>query len=111
MTAPKSVTVTENSVVIVRTELTAEVSRTLIEALNAELSGAYPEPGATHFGLQPEDVAVGRGAFLIVCANNIPVGCGAVRLIDPKTAELKRMYVSPKMRGLGLGRRLVAALE
>jgi len=111
MTAPKSVTVTENSVVIVRTELTAEVSRTLIEALNAELSGAYPEPGATHFGLAPEEVSGRRGAFLVVYADGIPVGCGAVRLVDPETGELKRMYMSPTVRGKGLGRKLVAALE
>jgi ribosomal protein S18 acetylase RimI-like enzyme len=32
-------------------------------------------------------------------------------LLDHETAELKRMYVSPLLRGKGLGRRLLAALE
>ena len=111
MTVPKSFTAPEKSVAIVRTELTADVSRKLIEALNAELSGAYPEPGATHFGLAPEEVSGRRGAFLVVYADGIPVGCGAVRLVDQETGELKRMYMSPTVRGKGLGRKLVAALE
>lgn len=98
-------------IAIVRTDLTAEVSRALIEALNAELSGAYPEPGATHFGLAPAEVSGTRGAFLVVYREGEPVGCGAVRLVDPHTGELKRMYVAPTARGQGLGRALVAALE
>jgi hypothetical protein len=45
------------SISIVRTDLMADVSRKLIQALNEELTGAYPEPGATHFGLVPEEVS------------------------------------------------------
>ena len=98
-------------ITIARAELTADASRALIDALNAELSGVYPEPGATHFGLNQEEVTGRRGAFLIVYHEGTPVGCGALRLLDPETAELKRMYVTPALRGRGLGRRLVAALE
>ena len=94
-----------------RTALTAEVSRALIDALNAELSGIYPEAGATHFGLDPEEVSGQRGAFLVIRLDGVPVGCGAVRLLDSTVGELKRMYVSPSARGQGLGRQLVAALE
>lgn len=100
-----------SSVVIARADLFAEVSRVLIAALNAELSGTYPEPGATHFGLEPAEVSGRRGAFLLVYQEGKAVGCGAVRLIDPETGELKRMYVEAARRGKGLGRRLLAALE
>src|SRR5436189_3855200 len=99
------------SITIARADLTAEASRALIDALNAELSSIYPEAGATHFRLDGEEVSGGRGAFLIVYQKETPVGCGALRLLDPETAELKRMYVRPAVRGKGLGRRLVAALE
>ena len=99
------------TITIARAELSAGVSRALIDALNAELAGLYPEPGATHFRLDPEEVADGRGRFLVVQREGAPVGCGALRLLDAETAELKRMYVSPSLRGRGLGRRLVAALE
>jgi len=99
------------AITIARAELTADVSRSLIEALNAELSGLYPEPGANHFQLDPTEVAEGCGAFLVVYRRGTPVGCGALRLLDAETAELKRMYVSPNVRGRGLGRVLVSALE
>jgi putative acetyltransferase len=100
-----------DTITIVRGDLTDEVSRALIGALNDELRGIYAEPGATHFRLDPEQVAGGRGVFLVVYREDVPVGCGAVRLLDAETAELKRMYVAPPVRGIGLDRRLVNALE
>lgn len=100
-----------SDITVARADLTSAAARTLITELNAELSGMYPEPGATHFGLDPAQVAEGNGAFLVIHRDGIPVACGAVRRLDPETAELKRMYVSPALRGTGLGRRLVAALE
>jgi putative acetyltransferase len=100
-----------DSITIVRAELTDQVSRALIDALNAELLGTYPEPGATHFQLDPEQVAEGRGVFLVLYHGPTPVGCGALRQLDDATAELKRMYVAVAYRGTGLGRRLLAALE
>ena len=102
---------TSETITVTRAELTDAASRALIESLNAELSGVYPEPGATHFKLEPGEVADGHGTFLVVYREGTPVGCGALRRIDAVTAELKRMYVSPTLRGMGLGRRLVAALE
>jgi len=99
------------AITIARAELTAEVGRGLIASLNAELSDLYPEPGANHFQLDPREVADGRGTFLVVYRGGTPVGCGALRLLDAETAELKRMYVSPLVRRKGLGRRLLDALE
>jgi putative acetyltransferase len=99
------------AITIAQAELTSDVSRALIAALNAELEAIYPEPGATHFGLAPEEVSGTRGAFLIIYEDGTPVGCGAVRLLDGETGELKRMYVTPEARGRGLGKRLVTALE
>lgn len=99
------------AITIERADLTADVSRALLDALNGELSASYPEPGATHFRLDAEEVADGRGTFLVVYREGAPVGCGALRVLDAGTAELKRMYLSPTERGIGLGRRLVAALE
>src|SRR4051812_10937321 len=105
-------------ITIARSVLTDDASRALIGALNAELQGVYPEPGATHFALDPAEVTGGRGAFLVVYRAGTPVGCGALRVLDCDgngdavlIAELKRMYIAPAVRGTGLGRRLVAALE
>jgi len=101
---------TEN-IIIQRADLMDERSLALITSLNAELQAMYPEPGANHFKLDPGEVAEGRGAFLVVYREGTPVGCGALRMLDPETGELKRMYVDPTQRGQGLGRRLVEALE
>jgi putative acetyltransferase len=90
--------------------VTAE-SVALIQALNAELSARYPEEGATHFRLDPEEVADGRGAFLVVRSDGRWVGCGAVRRIDERTGEIKRMYVAAEFRGNGIARRLLDELE
>lgn len=99
------------SLTIWRCDFLAPEARALIEALNAELSSRYPEEGANHFRLDAEEVVDGRGAFLIAAVAGKPVGCGAVRRIEARTAEIKRMYVNPAERSRGVGRALLAALE
>jgi|SRR5579859_7916166 len=52
------------------------------------------------------------GLLLVARARGEPVGCGALKLDRAvAAAELKRMWVAPEARGLGLGRRLLAELE
>jgi len=100
-----------SKVEIRREELTAPVVQRLICALNAELDARYPEEGANFFRLEPEEVAEDRGAFLVAYLAGKPVGCGAVRKIEPGVAEIKRMYVDPNARGRRVGRQIVDALE
>ena len=94
-----------------RSSLTAPDADRLISALNAELTATFPEPGATHFSLSDPQVATGDGAFFVAYLDDLAVGCGAVRRLDEATAELKRMYVDPSVRGRGIGRALLEALE
>src|SRR5947207_8949995 len=91
--------------------LTSPDATRLIAALNAELTAMFPEPGATHFSLAGAQVAAGDGAFLVAYLDDMAVGCGAVRRLDEATAEIKRMYVDTSVRGRGIGRVLVEALE
>lgn len=83
----------------------------LIAELNRELLALYPEEGATHFRLDTDEVAEGRGAFMVAFDGEEPVACGAVRLIASDTAEVKRMYTRPSVRGRGLAGAVLAALE
>ena len=98
-------------VVVQRADLLSPLAHALIQALNAELSRRYPEDGATHFRLDGDEVAPGRGAFLIASRAGEAVGCGAIRRIEARTGEIKRMYVKPELRGNGIGRALLEALE
>lgn len=52
-----------------------------------------------------------RGSFLVATVDGAPVACGGVRPIAPAVGYLKRMWVSDDVRGLGFGRRMLAALE
>lgn len=49
--------------------------------------------------------------FLMARLDGRPVGCGVLKALDERTGEIKRMWVAPEMRGLGLSRRLLGALE
>jgi putative acetyltransferase len=94
-----------------RESLQSDAARRLIAALNAELAMQYPEAGANHFRLDPEEIEPGRGTFVVAVLEGKPVGCGALRLIGNGMAELKRMYVDPSRRGQGIGRRILEHLE
>ena len=43
-------------------------------------------------------------AFFIIRRDGIPAGCGGVKLFGTDYAEIKRMYVRPQFRGLGLAK-------
>ncbi len=51
------------------------------------------------------------GLVLVARLREEPVGCGALKLHENAPGEIKRMWVAPRARGLGLGRRLLEALE
>ncbi len=62
----------------------------------------------------PGDYASPRGALLLAKVNDEVAGCCALRPLDSSdyvnAAEMKRLYVRPAFRGLGLGRQLAEAI-
>ena len=51
------------------------------------------------------------GLLLVARLREEPVGCGALKFDGADRADIKRMWVAPTARGLGLGRRLLTELE
>ena len=51
------------------------------------------------------------GLLLVARLRGKPIACGALKFHAGAPTELKRMWVAPEARGLGLGRRLLHELE
>ena len=80
-----------------------------LNAYFAELERRFPEgfdPGQS-VSAEPDELAV----FLLLRGNGRPRGCGAVKVLAPGVGELKRMWIHPELRGRGVGKRLLGALE
>jgi putative acetyltransferase len=86
-------------------------SRRLIAALDAELGALYPPEQRFGPNFKAAQIADGRGAFLIARDGDLAVGCGAIRVLDATTAEVKRMYVDGDRRGTGAGWAILESLE
>jgi DNA-binding MarR family transcriptional regulator/GNAT superfamily N-acetyltransferase len=79
----------------------------------AELNGRSergfdPSVGATAL---PHEVRPPAGQFFVAYLHGEAIGCGAVKHNAGAPTEIKRMWISPATRGLGLGRRLLRELE
>jgi DNA-binding MarR family transcriptional regulator len=59
----------------------------------------------------PTEMRPPAGVFCLATLRGEPVGCGALKFHDEAPTEIKRMWVDPAARGLGVGRRLLAELE
>jgi DNA-binding MarR family transcriptional regulator/GNAT superfamily N-acetyltransferase len=66
---------------------------------------------AAGISAEPHELTPPAGCLLIAYLHGEPVGCGAVKHHPGEPSQIKRMWVSPTTRGLGLGRRLLAQLE
>lgn len=63
------------------------------------------------FGLHPNEERDPRLHFFVIREGENTVGCGALRILDQETGELKRMYVREAYRRRGISRLLLKHLE
>jgi GNAT superfamily N-acetyltransferase len=80
-----------------------------VEELSERFEGGF-DP-ALSISAADGELTPPAGLFLVATLYSKPVGCGALKFHHSAPAEVKRMWVSPAVRGLGLGRRLLAELE
>jgi len=80
-----------------------------VRELDARFPGGFDPGDALDAGL--DGFAAPAGAFVMAYDGDEPIGCGGVQRHDDETAEIKRMWLHPRWRGRGLGRRQLAELE
>jgi DNA-binding MarR family transcriptional regulator/GNAT superfamily N-acetyltransferase len=88
-------------------------ARHCVREYAAELQQRFP--GGFDAGrsrpVRDEELRPPAGIVLLATLQSEPVGCGSLRFHDGAPAEIKRLWVASSVRGLGVGRRLLAALE
>lgn len=88
-------------------------ARECLEAYYAELAQRFARGFDVSLSCDPEAAAMmrPRGAFLLAMADGMPLGCVGLKGTCAAYAEIKRLWVAPAARGLGLAHRLMAAAE
>jgi putative acetyltransferase len=86
-------------------------ARRLIAALDEHLASRYSADQRFGPNLKPEHLEAGIGTFVVARTDGRAVGCGALRKLDGSTAEVKRMYVEPQLRGRGVATEILDHLE
>ncbi|MEP7356651.1 MAG: GNAT family N-acetyltransferase [Anaerolineales bacterium] len=77
----------------------------LIAELEAALAPLYP--ATSRHGYSVDKLIRSGVAFFVIRQEGQPAGCGGVQLFGGEYAEVKRMFVRPRYRGLGLARQML----
>ena len=81
----------------------------LIEELEAHLEPFYPQ--TSRHGYSVEKLIQQRVAFFVMRHDGVAAGCGGVQFYGTEYGEIKRMFVRPQFRGLGLAKLMLDHLE
>jgi GNAT superfamily N-acetyltransferase len=79
----------------------------------AELDATFPTGFDPGDALTAEATLFERptGRFVVVRTADATIGCAALQTLEPGVGEIKRMWIAPEWRGLGLAARLLGELE
>lgn len=86
-------------------------ARHCLDAYAADIDERFPEGFDKSDLVRPQEVSGDAGAFFVAREEGRPVGCGALRRLEPGVGEIRHVWVHPDARRLGLARRLLDALE
>lgn len=87
-------------------------ARHCLQTYYSELKQRFPDgydPAVSP--VADEEMTPPAGLLLVAYLHAEPVGCGALIWLPDDVALVKRMWVDPSVRGLGIGRRLLTELE
>jgi len=79
------------------------------DELNARFDGGF-DPSRS-ISADAAELTLPAGLLLVARLRGQAIGCGALKFHRGAPAELKRMWVAPHARGIGLGRRILVELE
>lgn len=82
----------------------------LIAELDAALQG-LPYPQESRHAFSVEKLLREGVAFFVTRSDGTPAGCGGIKLFGTEYGEVKRMYVRPEFRRLGLGKLMLDHLK
>lgn len=102
-----------SAVMIAPADPAGAAARACVEAYFHELDKLF-ESGfdpARSVSADPQELMPPAGLFLVASLDGQPVGCGALKVKSSRRGEIKRMWVAPSARGLGIAQRLLRALE
>ena len=88
-------------------------ARFCLQSYFAELGSRFEsgfDPGAS-IPAAAADLTEPAGLLVLARIRGEPAGCGALKFHGTGPAEIKRMWVAGRARGLGVGRRILAELE
>ena len=80
----------------------------LISALDKSLWERYPELKSDYWG---NNILELNPNVVIIHLENKAVACGCFKKYDKNSIEIKRMFVSPEARGMGLAQTILQELE
>jgi DNA-binding MarR family transcriptional regulator len=88
-------------------------ARLCIESYFAELDSRFEDGFEQGLSTSVDyaEFAEPTGLLLIARLGDDPIGCGALKFHEGEPPDIKRMWIAPSARGLGVGRRLLSALE
>lgn len=88
-------------------------ARSCIEAYLRELDERFEHGFDASLGpsADPQELVPPSGVLLLARLDDAALACGALKVIGPGLGEIKRMWVSPDARGLGIAQRLLDELE
>lgn len=91
----------------------SQTARYCLEEYYAELDRRFEGGFQVSLSADPDAESMMRpkGVFFVTMSDGLPVGCAGLKGTDKGYAEIKRLWVSPAARGLGLARKLMAKTE
>lgn len=101
-----------NRIEIVAADPRSDDARYCLSEYYAELARRFSQGFDVSLSRDPDAAAMTHptGAFLLAMSDGLPIGCVGLKGPGP-VAEVKRLWVSPSARGLGLARRLMEETE